>query len=165
MDKPKTTTELCRFLGMANQVGKFSPNITSLSKPLRDLLSKKQTWHWTDHQDVAFQMKMELTNSPVLAPYNVNAETKVTADASAYGLGAVIAQKQSSSEWRPVAYASHSISEAEGRYSQTEKEALALVWACEKFEDYIIGKSITLEMDHKPLVLFLTKTTLSNLPP
>lgn len=91
MDKPKTTTELRRFLGMANQMGKFFLNLTSLSKPLRDLLSKKQTWNWTDHQEVAFQkIKIELTNSPVLAPYNVNAETKITADASAYGLGAVI---------------------------------------------------------------------------
>ena len=112
-----------------------------MSKPLRDLLSKKQTWNWTDHQEVANQkIKIELTNSPVLAPYNVNAETKITADALAYGLGTVIAQKQSSSEWTPVAYASRSMSETEGRYSQIEKEALALVWACEKFEDYIIGK-------------------------
>ena len=89
-------------------------------------------------------MKIELTNSPVLAPYNVDAETKITADASAYSLGAVITQKQSSSEWRPVAYASRSMSETEGWYSEIEKEALALVWACEKFEDYIIGKSIIL---------------------
>ena len=101
----------------------------------------------------------------MLSPYNVNAETKITADASAYGLGAVITQKQSNSEWRPVAYASRSMTETEKHYSQIEKEALALVWACEKFSDYILGKAIMMETDHKPLVPLLSKTTLSNLPP
>ena len=55
------------------------------------------------------------------------------------------------------------MSETEGRYSQIEKETLALVWACEKFADYITGKLITLETDHKPLVPLLTTTILSNL--
>ena len=51
------------------------------------------------------------------------------------------------------------------RYSQIEKEALTLVWACEKFADYIIGEHIEIEMDHKPLVPFLGTTQLDSLPP
>ena len=164
MASPKTM-EVRRFLGMVNQMGK-SPNIASLSKPLRDLLGKKQVWNWSPFQEMAFQrIKMELTNTTVLAPYDVHAETKITADASAYGLGAVITQKQPDMEWKPVAYASRSMSETENQYSQIEKEALALVWVCERFSDYILGKSIVLETDHKPLVPLLTRTTLSNLPP
>ena len=55
MDKPKTPTELRRCLGMVNQLGKFSPNIAQLSKPLRDLLSQKKSWIWSSFQDEAFE--------------------------------------------------------------------------------------------------------------
>ena len=73
--------------------------------------------------------------------------------------------------WKPVAYASsqwqrQSVdTETECRYSQSEKEALALVKEREKFEDYILGKEIQLETDHKPLVPLLQKTHLHCLPP
>ena len=67
--------------------------------------------------------------------------------------------------WQPVAFDSRSMTDTKRRYSQIEKEALALVWACEKFGDYVIGKDITLETDHKPLVPLLGKTNLDCLPP
>ena len=57
------------------------------------------------------------------------------------------------------------MTDTEKRYSQIEKEALALVWACEKFSDYVIGKAILLETDHKPVVPLLGKTNLDCLPP
>ena len=66
---------------------------------------------------------------------------------------------------KPVAYASKSMTEMERRCSQIEKEALALVWACEKFEDYVLGKKIQLETDHKPFVPLLGTTYLDCLPP
>ena len=67
--------------------------------------------------------------------------------------------------WKPIAYASKSMTENERRYSQIEKEALALVWTCEKFSDYVLGKKIQLETDHKPLVPLFGKTNLDCLPP
>ena len=76
---------------MVNQLGKFSPNIAQLSKPLRDLLSQKKSWIWSSFQDEAFEkIKMELTKPTVLAPYDVNVKTKISLDASDYGLGPVI---------------------------------------------------------------------------
>ena len=99
-----------------------------------------------------------------LVLYDQDAPTKITADASAYGLGAVLLQQQDT-VWKPVAYASKSMTGTERRYSQIEKEALALVWACEKFEDYVLGKMIQLETDHKPLVPLLGTTHLDCLPP
>ena len=78
---------------MVNQLGKFSPNIAELTKPLRDLLSVKNSWVWGSSQIDAFnKVKDELTSPPVLAWYNPAAETKITADASAYGLRAVGSQ-------------------------------------------------------------------------
>ena len=154
MEKPKTPKELRRFMGMVNQLGKFTPNIAEISQPLRELLSSKKTWLWGPPQDTAFeQLKRELTQPTVLTLYNPDAKQKISADASAYGLGAVLLQQQSTTHWKPVAYASRSMSETEQRYSQIEKEALAIVWACEKFADFVVGKQILLETDHKPLVL------------
>ena len=100
----------------------------------------------------------------VLALYSPDANSKISSDASSFGLGAVLLQ-QHADKWRPVAYASRAMSDTEQRYSQIEKEALSLVWACEKISDYIIGRPIHLETDHKPLVPLLSKTYLDRLPP
>lgn len=165
--KPTNRTELRRFLGMANQLGKFTPNLAAISQPLRELLSTKKTWLWSPPQDDAFEkLKKELIQPTVLVLYDPNAELKISADASAYGLGAVLLQKTDQSpEWKPVAFASRALSDTEQRYSQIEKEALASVWACEKFSDYVLGKRVLLETDHKPLVPLFTTTHLDRMPP
>ena len=71
-------------------------------------------------------------------------------DASPVGLGAVLVQEQGG-VWTPVCYASRSLTECEQRYSQTEKEALGVVWACERFHVYLYGMKFIVETDHKPL--------------
>ena len=165
MASPKSTTELRRFMGMVNQLGKFSPRIAELSKPMRELLSNKRAWNWGPAQEEAFvKVKAELTAHTILALYDPQADTKISADASSHGLGAVLSQKNRQ-EWRPVAYASRAMSETETRYAQIEKEALATTWACEKFSTYILGKHISIETDHKPLVPLLGSKHLDNLPP
>ena len=165
MASPKSTTELRRFMGMVNQLGKFSPRIAELSKPMRELLSSKRAWNWGPAQEEAFvKVEAELTAPTVLGLYDPQADTKISADAFSHGLGAVLLQKNQQ-EWRPVAYASRAMSETETRYAQIEKEALAITWACEKFATYILGKHISIETDHKPLVLLLGSKHLDNLPP
>ena len=67
------------------------------------------------------------------------------------GLGAVLLQEQGKGAWRAVCYASKSLSAVERRYSQTEKEALALVWSVERFHVYLLGREFELVTDHKPL--------------
>ena len=83
---------------------------------------------------------------------------------SSYGLGAVLLQ-QTTSQWKPIAYASRSMSDTGRRYAQLEKEALASTWACEKFATYMLGMKFTLETDHKPLVPLLNSKHLDSLPP
>jgi hypothetical protein len=165
MKPPTCVTELRRFLGMANQLGKFSSNLSDLTQPLRMLLSKRSSWLWSSHHSQAFdQVKRELTKPTLLAMYSPEAETKISVDASSFGLGAVLLQKNGEA-WKPIAYASRSMTETEGRYAQIEKEALAITWACEKFSTYILGKKIKIETDHKPLVSLLGEKDLDKLPP
>ena len=166
MKQPSTVTEIRRFMGMVNQLGKFTPVIAECSQPLRELLVKNRTWTWGPSQAKAFQdIKEALTKPQVLALYNPEADTKISADASAYGLGAVLLQKTQDQTWRAVAYASRSLTETEMRYAQIEKEALATTWACERFTSYILGKHIAIETDHKPLVPLLSTKHLDAIPP
>ena len=165
MNPPTNIPELRRFLGMVNQLGKFTPNLAEMTQPLRELLSKSKSWTWGPAQSSAFsKVKQELSKPTTLALYDPSVPTKISADASAFGLGAVILQKADST-WKPVAFASRSMSDTERRYAQIEKEALATTWACEKFADFIIGKHIEIETDHKPLVPLLGSKDLDRLPP
>ena len=108
--------------------------------------------------------KAELTKPTILSLYDPGAETKLSSDASSYGLGAVLLQLHQGG-WKPVVYASRSLTETERRYAQIEKEALAITSACEKFSEYILGKQILIETDHKPLVPLLSSKHLDYLPP
>ena len=165
MERPKNLTELRRFMGMTNQLGKFSPHLAELSQPLRDLLSTKRAWLWGPAQEQAFtQVKEELTRSTVLSLYDPDSKAKVSADASSHGIGAVLLQ-QSGTVWKPVAYASRALSVTEKRYAQIEKEALAVTWACDKFSNYILGRTFHIETDHKPLIPLLGTKQLDSLPP
>ena len=103
------------------------------------------------------KLEEEISSSRVLAHYDVNAPTKISADVSAYGLGSVLLQCQGNHYWKPVAFASRCLNATEVRYAQIEKEALSLVWSCEKFSDYILGKPILLETDHKPFSPLIRK--------
>ena len=165
LNSPNNITELRRFLGMANQMGKFSPNLAQATQPLRELLNKNHAWQWGQMQEEAFQLvKTELCKPTILAFYTPDAPTKLSTDASSHGLGAVLLQR-TGDEWKPVAYASRSMSDTEKRYAQIEKEALATVWACDKFASYIIGLKFHIETDHKPLVPLLGSKHLDTLPP
>ena len=83
MKAPKDRTELRRFLGMVNQLSKFQPKTAELTKPLRDLLSSKNQWLWSNDQDEACRaIKESLISTPTLAHYDASRNTKLSSDAS-----------------------------------------------------------------------------------
>ena len=164
--EPSDVNGLQRFMGMVNHLCKFVPRLADLSEPLRQLLRKDSSWVWEEPQQHAFQrIKEALLSSEVLAHYDPDRPTIISADASSTGLGAVLTQVQENGERRPICYASRSLSETEKRYAVIEKEALAVTWASEKFSDYVLGLPFVLETDHKPLTALLNSTELSKMPP
>ena len=140
-------SDLRRFLGLVNQLGKFSPNIAELTQPLRELLNSKRTWLWGPDQERAFaSVKEELVKPTTLTLYDPIAEIKVSADTSSFGLGAALLQERG--DWKLVEYESRSMISTERRYAQIEKEALAITWACGRFSDCVLGQKFTNETDH-----------------
>lgn len=162
---PKTVEELQSFLGLLNYINKWIPNLATLTEPLKQLLRKKTGKNfnieelWTETQDDAFKrLKETLTNIQSLGYYDVQDKTQVIADASPVGLGAVLIQTDAKGP-RIIAFGNKTLTDCERRYSQTEKEALALVWAIEHFNIFLFGKEFDLITDHKPLeVLFGQKS-------
>ena len=123
---------------------------------MRDLLCYKNQWLWGETQQKEFEEINNVPSStPVLSLYDQKCPTRVSADASSFGLEAVLMQQRSNNQWRPVAYASRAMTSTEHRYAQVEKEALAITWACERFLQYLLKLSFEIEMDHKPLVSLL----------
>ena len=133
---------------MVQYLSKFLPNLADITKPLRDLTQKDVPWTWGPAQESAFeQMQAAVSSTPVLRYYNLAEEVTLQCDASQHGLGAALLQNG-----QPVAYTSRALTSAETRYAQIEKELLAIVFACERFEAYIYGRDKTnVQTDHKPL--------------
>ena len=91
MERPSDVSGVRRLLGMTNQMGKFTPNLAEKTKAIRDLLNRGSHWCWGAAQEQAFQeIKLLLSSSPTLAHYDPNKDTVAAADASSFGLGAVI---------------------------------------------------------------------------
>ena len=113
---------------------------------------------WGEEQEKSLQkLKNQVASAPVLAYFDKDAFTRVIADASPVGLGAVLVQEKNG-ESRAVRYASRSLSQVERHYSQTEKEAIALVWACERFHLYLYGlPQFDLVTDHEALKVIFSK--------
>ena len=140
--------EVQSFLGMANYNCKYIQGYATTSAPLRELTKINAHFQWkAEHQKAFEKLKNALTSVPVMAYFDTTKDTIITVDASPVGISAILAPKDSASDdCRIVA-----ISSVEKRYSQTEKEALSIVWAVEHFHLFIYGKPFQLITDHKPL--------------
>ena len=148
---PQDASEVRSFVQLVQYSAKFLPNFAQEAEPLRSLLGKNEPFVWGEAQERSFQKLKELAaGASTLAYFRGDCNTRIIADAGPHGLGAVLTQLQDG-EWRAISYASRNLTEVERRYSQTEKEALALVWACERFNIYVYGRQFELETDHKPL--------------
>ena len=114
---------------------------------------------WSKTQEEAFQQAKNLIiNAPVLQYFNLNQPVTLQVDASDCGLSGALLQPNDDQKLQPVAYTSCSLNQTESRYSQIEKECLAIYNTFAKFDQWLYGKSnITVHTDHKPLEVIFKK--------
>ena len=146
-EEPKNASEVRSFLGTVNYMSRFVPDMATVSEPLRALTKKDVPWKWGPAESRAFNhLKKCLTEADVMAYFKPEEECTLVVDASPIGLGAILMQNG-----KVVSYASRSLGDVEQRYSQTEREALAIKWSCDHFRLYLYGREVTVVTDHKPL--------------
>ena len=120
--------------------------------PLHILLCKGTKWNWTQNQQIAFDKVKELLQSDALLVYfDSTKPLLVYADASPYGVGAVLAHEMPDNREKPIAFASRTLTPTERNYSQLEKEALPIIYTVKRFRQYLCGTHFTLYSDHKSL--------------
>ena len=158
---PQNVHEVRSLLGMANYSSRYIANFATISAPLRELTKKNTKFEWTAvHQQAFDNITRALSSSPCMSYFDPQKETSIIVDASPVGLSAILTQKaRDSDDSKVVAYASRSLTDVEQRYSQTEKEALAIVWSVEHFHLFIYGHDFTLVTDHKPLEIIYGSRT------
>jgi len=158
MPPPTDVAGVRAFLGAVQFYGKFIPNLSTRTKPLTRLTRKARPWTWRAEQQAAFQhLKDELCNDTVLARYDPNLEIGISCDASRVGIGAVLFHRYPDGSERPIANASKTLTPTQRRYSQIQREALAVRYGLQKFQHFLYGQKFILVTDHERLVTILSQ--------
>ena len=153
---PTSVHQLRSFLGLFNYYGKLIRNLSSIIHPLNTLLQANHTWKWTQECAESFQKaKDQLTSAKVLVHYNSILPIIMAADASAYGIGAVLSHVFPDGSEKPIVFASCTLTQSERNYAQLEREELSLNFGVKKFHRYLHGRKFKLVTDHKPLTAIL----------
>lgn len=153
---PKNKKQIQAFLGLVNWDRRFVPNLTEMTRPLEKILQKTEKFKWTNQEQKTFQdIKRAFVEAETLAIIDPELDFGLDTDASTIGLGARLYQFDKNEQQRTIAYASRSLRPAETRYTITELEGLALVWALRKWIVLLAGRRVRVNTDHKALI-FIT---------
>ena len=138
----------------------FIPNLADHTAPLRNLLKENVDFAWNPSHSKAFEkVKALICTTTTLAYYDRNETVVLYVDASIKGLGAALFQND-----KPIAFASKTLTPAETRYANIERELLAVVYGCKKLHSYLYGRSFVVKTDHRPLEQ-IHKKNLMQAPP
>ena len=162
MTHPIDKQQLASFIGMVTYMGNFIPHLSHNTEPLRAMLKQVIVFHWDQMANDSFQKVKDLiakTASQSLRYYNRIKLLVVQADASQGGLHTYLLQ-----EGQSIAFASKSVTDTETRYANIARELLTIVFACQQFHTYVLGRPFTVESDHKPLEMIHQKS-LASAPP
>ena len=166
MGRPRSKEEVRSFLGMTGYLDDYIPNYSATVAPLRELTKNKTKFIWGKQQQQAFKvLKEQLSSNRTMAYFHTKKPIVVRTEASFNeGIAAALFQP-SNGRLRPVHFISRTLSDPEKRYSQTEKDMLAIKFAASRFEKYLIGApKFTIITSHKPLIPMFSKP-LAKLPP
>ncbi|KAI5343456.1 hypothetical protein L3X38_011332 [Prunus dulcis] len=154
---PSSVKGVRSFLGHAGFYRRFIKKISSISRPLCNLLAKDAVFEFDEICMEAFTtLKKELTSAPIIIAPDWSLPFEIMCDASDFAIGAVLGQKKNKLP-HVIHYASRTLNDAQLNYSTTEKELLAVVFALEKFRPYLVGSKVIVYSDHAALRYLLTK--------
>lgn len=156
--RPLNRKELHRFVGMVTYLGRFIKNLSANLTNLRKLISEEIPWKWTNLEENEFNhVKSLISDLKTLKYYDMNEPITIECDASSTGLGVAVFQRG-----EVIGYASRTLTATEKNYAQIEKELLAIVFACIRFDQLIVGNpKATVKTDHKPLLTVFQKPLLA----
>ena len=130
---PKTVRDIRAFIGLSGYYRRHVPHFAELTKPLTSLTKKEVPFKWTnEHQKVFEKLKQILSTEPLLIYPDFTQPFIVACDASTKAVGAVLSQLRNGEE-KPIAFCSRQLSSVESKYSTTELELLALLFATKQF--------------------------------
>nr|GEZ03645.1 reverse transcriptase domain-containing protein [Tanacetum cinerariifolium] len=145
------------FLGHAGFYRRFIKDFSKISRPMTHLLEKDTQFIFSEDCIKAFQtLKQKLTKAPILIAPNWDLPFELMCDASDFAIVAVLGQRYKK-HFRPIHYASKTLTEAESDYTTTKKEMLAVVYAFEKFRPYLIMNKCIVHTDHSALKYLFAK--------
>ena len=143
---PVSVTELLSVLGSLQYYSRFHASFAETAAPLFDLCKSGQDFHWTAEHSRSLKSLKELVFSGKLQPFRKGVDTKVICDASEYAIGGMLEQ-----EGQPIICVSRKLNKSERGYSQTQKEALALVWCVKRLHKFLYGLHFCIVTDHQSL--------------
>ena len=155
---PKSVKDVQKFLGLANYYRQFVKDFAKIARPLHEMMRKENKWSWGKRQQKAFEeLKKRFTTGPVLVTSDLDKEMRVEADMSDFAMGGVLSMKCEDEKWRPVAYISKSLNEAEKNCEIHDKEMLAIIQCLEAWRHFLEGVKDWFEIwtDHKNLEYFM----------
>ncbi|WZZ35997.1 hypothetical protein YC2023_019398 [Brassica napus] len=154
---PRTVKDIRSFLGHAGFYRRFIMDFSKIARPLTRLLCKETAFHFDGECMEAFKnLKNALISAPIVQPPDWDLPFEIMCDASDFAVGAVLGQKRDKKS-HVIYYASRTLDEAQAKYSTTEKELLAIVFAFEKFRSYLVGSKVTVYTYHAALRHLLAK--------
>lgn len=160
-EEPRTIKKLQSYLGLTSYFRKFVFNYSVIAKPLSDLLKKDKPFIFKEAERQAFQkLKDALLSKPVLKIFEYGEETELHTDASKFGYGAILMQKDEDRKFHPVYYYSRKTTAAEQNYCSYELEVLAVVMGLKKFSVYLHGHTFKLVTDCKAFTQTMKKRDL-----
>ncbi|KAK1650347.1 hypothetical protein QYE76_068152 [Lolium multiflorum] len=157
MPYPRDVKGIRSVLGHAGFYRRFIKDFSKISKPLTNLLQKDVPFVFDDDCKEAFEtLKKALTTAPIVEPPDWNLPFEIMCDASDFAVGAVLGQRVDK-KLNVIHYASKTLDAAQRNYATTEKELLAVVFACDKFRSYIVDSKVTIHTDHAAIRYLMTK--------
>lgn len=161
MHRPIDVKTVQQFTGLTNHFRDFIPDYASIVRPIDRLKRKDEPFLWSSECEAAFQKLVTIiTSDPILSLPDWSLEFELTTDASNYGCGGILYQRNSNNpkkkQLRVVGYYSHTFTPAECNYNVSEKEMLAVIKAIKYFRSYLEGRKFKVHSDHQALASIMS---------